>query len=264
MFSTSRIAANSARSCACSSAVIGRLLSGVHQLAVRWYTVSDAASSATTGMICTPLEPVPMTATRLPAKSTGVAGQRPVWCCSPPKSSRPATSGKNGTDRTPVAATRNRARTLAAVPERHGPECGGRVERRGGDRGAEAHVAAEVEAVDDVVQVALGLGLLGEVLLPLPLVEELLREQVAVGVALRVEAGAGVAVPVPGAADAAAGLDQRHREARLARAVQLVDAGDPGADDEDVDVGGRRRRRVGSMSDGSMGLLAPERIVPTG
>ena len=69
-------------------------------------------------------------------------------------------------------------------------------------------VAAEVEPVDHVVEVALDLGLAGEVLLPLPLVEELLREEVAVGVALGVEAGARVAVPEPGAADAAAGLEQ--------------------------------------------------------
>ena len=72
VFSISRIASKSARSCACSSGVIGALLSGVHQLAVRWYTVSEATSSAMTGTICTPLDPVPMTATRLPAKSTGV------------------------------------------------------------------------------------------------------------------------------------------------------------------------------------------------
>ena len=80
VFSVSRIASKSARSCACSSAVIGALLSGVHQLAVRWYTVSEATSSAMAGISCTPLDPVPMTATRLPAKSTGVAGHRPVWC----------------------------------------------------------------------------------------------------------------------------------------------------------------------------------------
>ena len=49
VFSISRIASKSARSCACSSAVIGALLSGVHQLAVRWYTVSDATSSAIDG-----------------------------------------------------------------------------------------------------------------------------------------------------------------------------------------------------------------------
>ena len=123
-----------------------------------------------------------------------------------------------------------------------------------GDLRAEAHVAPQVEPVDDVVEVALGLRLFGEVLLPLPLVEQLLREQVRVRVALGVEPRAGVAVPVPGAADAAAGLEQLHREAGFARAVQLVDAGDAGADDQHVDVGDRRGR------DDSM----RPRIVPTG
>ena len=103
--------------------------------------------------------------------------------------------------------------------------------------GAEPDVAPQVEPVDHVVEVALGLGLLGEVLLPLPLVEQLLREQVAVRVALGVEPRARVAVPVPGAADAVAGLEQRHGEAGFARPVQLVDAGDAGADDQHVDVG---------------------------
>ena len=84
--------------------MIGALLSGVHQLADRWYTVSDATSSAITGITCTPLDPVPITATRLPAKSTGVAGHKPVWYDSPRKSSRPGTSGKYGTESTPVAA----------------------------------------------------------------------------------------------------------------------------------------------------------------
>jgi hypothetical protein len=59
--------------------VIGVLLSGVHQLAVRWYTVTDSTSSRIAGTTCTPLDEVPTTATRLPAKSTGVAGHRPVW-----------------------------------------------------------------------------------------------------------------------------------------------------------------------------------------
>ena len=78
VFSVSRIASKPARSCRCSSGVIGALFSGVHQLAVRWYTVSDATSPAMHGISWTPLDPVPTTATRLPAKSTGVAGQRPV------------------------------------------------------------------------------------------------------------------------------------------------------------------------------------------
>ena len=50
VFSTSRIASKPARSCACSSGVIGALLSGVHQLALRWYTVSEATSSAMAGI----------------------------------------------------------------------------------------------------------------------------------------------------------------------------------------------------------------------
>ena len=215
MFSVSRIASKSARSCACSSGVIGALLSGVHQLAVRWYTVSDATSPAIAGISCTPLDPVPMTATRLPAKSTGVAGHSPVWCDSPRKSSRPGTSGKYGTESTPVAATRNRARNSVPSPTRHGPRPRRLVVHGRRDRGAEPDVAPQVEPVDDVVEVALGLRLLGEVLLPLPLVEQLLREQVAVRVALGVEPRAGVAVPVPRAADAAAGLEQLRREARL-------------------------------------------------
>ena len=111
MFSTSRIASKPARSWACSAGVIGALFSGVHQLALRWYTVREATSSAMTGTICTPLDPVPMTATRLPAKSTGVVGHIPVWYDSPRKSRRPGTSGKYGTERTPVAATRNLARS---------------------------------------------------------------------------------------------------------------------------------------------------------
>lgn len=56
-------------------------------------------------MICTPLEPVPICATRLPVKSMGDFGQRAVWCCAPRKSSRPGMFGMNGTERLPVAAT---------------------------------------------------------------------------------------------------------------------------------------------------------------
>ena len=45
------------------------------------------------GITWTPLDPVPITATRLPAKSTGVDGHRPVWIDMPRKSWRPGTSG---------------------------------------------------------------------------------------------------------------------------------------------------------------------------
>ena len=42
-------------------------------------------------------------------KSTPSSGQRPVWCQSPSKRSRPTTSGSLGADRQPVARTQNRA-----------------------------------------------------------------------------------------------------------------------------------------------------------
>jgi hypothetical protein len=113
-------------------------------------------------------------------------------------------------------------------------------------------VAAEVEPVDDVVEVALGLRLPGEELLPLPLLEQLPGEHVAVGVALGVEPGAGVAVPVPGPADAAACLEQRDGEAGLPRPVELVDAGDARTDDEDIHVGGIGSGRTGTP--GACGL----------
>ncbi len=73
---------------------------------VRWKTVSvrgllgDAAGS--TWM---PDEPVPITATRWPVKSTPSCGQRLVWYTGPANVSRPGTSGALGTDRQPVAIT---------------------------------------------------------------------------------------------------------------------------------------------------------------
>src|ERR1700685_1330662 len=93
LLQVSRIVSKSALSAACSWGVIGRLLSGVAQLGVRWYTVSEATSGATIGMTWTPLDPVPMTATRLPLKSTGVFGHRPVWYASPRKLYRPGIAG---------------------------------------------------------------------------------------------------------------------------------------------------------------------------
>jgi hypothetical protein len=105
-------------------------------------------------------------------------------------------------------------------------------------------VPSQVEPVHHVVEVALDLGLFSEVLAPLPLVEELLREQVGVGVALRVEARPGVAVPVPGAADAVTGLEQQCGEAGVTRPVELVDPGDARADDEHVDLRPRHRRAL--------------------
>ncbi len=106
---------------------------------------------------------------------------------------------------------------------------------RGRDAAVELDVPAQVQLVGHEVAVAQGLRLGGEVLAPLPLAQDLLGEGVAVGPALGVEAGPGVPVPVPGAADVAAGLEDPGAEPELAQAMQLVHAGEPGADDDDVE-----------------------------
>jgi hypothetical protein len=103
-----------------------------------------------------------------------------------------------------------------------------------GDAGIELNVTAQIKFVGDVIQVALVFRLSRIVLLPVPFLEEFLGERVAVGFALGVEAAAGVAVPVPGAADAAAVLEEADRNSELAEPVELIQAGNAGADDNGV------------------------------
>jgi hypothetical protein len=62
-------------------------------------------------MACTAVAPVPITATRLPVKSTPSWGQRAVWYCSPRKLSRPSKAGVLTADRQPTAVMRNFAVT---------------------------------------------------------------------------------------------------------------------------------------------------------
>ena len=58
-----------------SSAGISALWRGAHQFGRRWYTVSSPTLSAISPITCTPVAPVPMTATRWPVRSTGSCGQ---------------------------------------------------------------------------------------------------------------------------------------------------------------------------------------------
>ena len=102
----------------------------------------------------------------------------------------------------------------------------------------EPDVAAQVELVRDMVQIALGVRLRREVLVPVPLLEQLLRERVTVGPALRVETRARIAVPVPGAADPAASFKDPDPQAELAQLVELIEASDANADDERIELGG--------------------------
>src|SRR5438067_5814984 len=112
---------------------------------------------------------------------------------------------------------------------------------RGGDAAREPNVPAQVEFVGDVVEVALGLRLRREALVPVPFLQQGLRKGVAVGIALRIKAGAGITVPIPGAADAGTGLKYPYLEAELAQPVELVETGNARADNDRVKL----RSRIG-------------------
>src|SRR4029077_20807079 len=88
---------------------------------------------------------------------------------------------------------------------------------RSDDTALDPDVAAKVKLVGDMVQIALGLGLTSEMLLPVPSLQEFLRKGVAIGPALRIESRAGIAVPVPGAADAGAGFEHPRLEPEFAQ-----------------------------------------------
>src|SRR5262249_62167047 len=95
---------------------------------------------------------------------------------------------------------------------------------RGGGAALELDVATQIELVGDVVQVTLGLGLAGEMLFPVPLVEQFLGERVAVSPAFGIEPRTRVSVPVPSAANPGAGFKYAYREAEFPQSVELVKA----------------------------------------
>ncbi len=128
----------------------------------------------------------------------------------------------------------------AAVLQGHLPGAGVVLVVRGSHPALELDVAAQVELVGDVVEIAQRLRLRREMLRPVPFLQQLLGEGVLVGVALGIEARAGIAVPVPGAADTRAGLEHAHAHAELPQAVELVHARYAGTDDDGVVVQTRR------------------------
>src|SRR5262249_53505808 len=139
----------------------------------------------------------------------------------------------------PIAALEH---DLPAVP---GLVIGGR-----GDPALELDVAPQVERVGDVLQVAQRLRLRGEMLTPVPSLQDLRREGVSVRVALRIEPRPGIAIPVPRAAHALAGLEDPDGQAELSETMELVHAGHAGADDDGVVSTGRRVAGLGRLLPG--------------
>jgi hypothetical protein len=110
----SRYAAGSASNAAFFSAVTGPFRAGREKFGVLWNTVRSAASAAMSGIDWMPDDPVPMTATRLPVKSTPSCGHvvsRPAAEAIEP--GRPASGGQ--------APGRHDVATRARRPGRSAP-----------------------------------------------------------------------------------------------------------------------------------------------
>ena len=147
-------------------------------------------------------------------------------------------SGTLVAERHPAAVTTKRAVTTSPRSVRTSQVFDASSNVAATTRGLELEVAAEVEAVRDVVEVPLDLRLFRVPARPFPLLRELLVEGVAVVEALGVAARAGVAVPEPRAADARTGLVCLHPQPQdVAQPVERVEPGEARAHDDCVEVG---------------------------
>ena len=205
---------------------------GALKFGVRWKTVRCPASRAMTGIAWTPDEPhaTPREVDLLPRPARGLEA--------PPREVLPAfdiDGLRRGEQACPHhAVARDDALFGGEVED---PSLGVFVPDRRVYPALELDVAVQVEALRNVLQVALDLGLRGVALRPLPLLLQLLGEAEGVLEALDVTARARVAVPVPGPPDTRAGLVDPEPEAHLSESVEHVEAGEAGAYDRDVEEG---------------------------
>ena len=200
----------------------------------RWNTVRCFACLAMIGIDWTPDEPVPIT----PHAQAGEVDtlMRPrTGVVQLPLKLKPAIFGLRGVRK---IARRHDAvacgRDVALVGL-YSPNVCLAVEDGFLDSCVEFDVAAQVEAVGNVVDVAQDLGLRAVALGPMPFLPQLVREGIRVFQAFDVAAAPGIAVPVPGASDPLAGLEGAHFEAELAQAVDRVEPADAGPHDDRIE-----------------------------
>ena len=106
------------------------------------------------------------------------------------------------------------------------------------DAGIEHDLAAQVEAIGDVVGVGEDFRLWRILLRPVPVLVQFLRKREGILQALDVAAGSGIAIPVPRPANAAAGFINPCSEAEPPQPIQHVQAGKARADHNGVKLPG--------------------------
>ena len=121
-----------------------------------------------------------------------------------------------------------RSRNMALVGL-YGPQICLAVEDGFFDPSVELDVAAQVEAVGDVVDVAQDFGLGAVTFGPMPFLLQIIREGLRVFQTFNVTAAARIAVPIPGAANPIAGLERAQFETEFAQAIDRVEPTDAGS-----------------------------------
>ena len=106
----------------------------------------------------------------------------------------------------------------------------------GRDAGFQLDVAAQIEAIGDVVQVRQNFRLPRIAFRPLPLLLQRFVEGIAVLHAFHVATRPWITVPEPRAANAVARLEDAHAESLLAQTVQQVETRKTGTDNDGVVV----------------------------
>ena len=180
---------------------------------------------------------MPITATRLPVRSTEWS-QRAEWKSAPSKVSMPSISGSRGSDRPPARGDQG-PRDHVAGRRTAAPALGRRRPRpRARARCGTTCASVTPYSRATLRRYCLDLGLRGVRRRPVGVAREGERVELAGDVA----AGAGVGVVAPGAADVVALLD--HEVVGLAVLGQpdrRAEPGEPGPDDQVVDVRGQGR-----------------------
>jgi hypothetical protein len=108
------------------------------------------------------------------------------------------------------------------------------IENRGRDARIQHNIVAQLEPIRDVVEIPQDFCLRGVTLGPFPLAVQFLRKGVGIFEALYVAARTRIAVPEPGAANAAAGFVDTRGETKAAQAMQHVEPGKSGANDDGI------------------------------
>ena len=117
------------------------------------------------------------------------------------------------------------------------PQSAPRIEFSRRYAGFELNITPEIKAFGHVIDVFQDLRLCAVAFRPVPFLLEIGIERIGIFKAFDVTAAAGIAIPEPGTADAVTGFVGTNPQSQPAQPINRVQAGNSGADDDDVEIG---------------------------